>query len=158
MAALEHLLAREAIRDLLARYPMAFDDRDWDAWEALWTDDLVFVVDGAPIEGLPAVKEFMMACLPQDYISKHLCGPSVIEVSPDGMHASAKTDVVWIAANYENQIVARYVDTLIKTPAGWRISRREEYPVPFRAGPPPMSPESIELSGATMRKEEQSDA
>ena len=158
MGPLEELVAREAIRDLFARYPMAFDDRDWDAWEALWTEDLVFVVDGAPIEGLGAVKKFMMECLPQDYISKHLCGPSVIEVAPDGRSASAKTDVVWIAANYENQIVARYVDTLVRTEAGWRISRREEYPVPFRPGSPPMSAASIELSGTTMRKEEPSDA
>ena len=158
MDALEELLAREAIRDLLARYPMAFDDRDWEAWEALWTDDLVFVVDGVPIEGLAAVKEFMMACLPQDYISKHLCGPSVIELAPDGLSASAKTDVVWIAANYNNQIVARYVDTLVKTESGWRISRREEYPVPFRPGPPPMSDASLQLSSATMRKEQSTDA
>ena len=158
MDALEELLAREAIRDLLARYPMAFDDRDWDAWEALWTDDLVFVVDGVPIEGLAAVKEFMVGCLPQDYISKHLCGPSVIEVAPDGLSASAKTDVVWIAANYNNQIVARYVDTLVKTESGWRISRREEYPVPFRPGPPPMSDASLQLSSATMRMEEPTDA
>ncbi|HEY1776618.1 MAG TPA: nuclear transport factor 2 family protein [Solirubrobacteraceae bacterium] len=157
MDALEELLAREAIRDLLARYPMAFDDRDWDAWEALWTEDLVFVVDGVPIEGLAAVKQFMIDCLPQDYISKHLCGPSVIEVDPDGHHARAKTDVVWIAANYENQIVARYEDTLVKTAAGWRISRRDERVVPFRPGPPPMSEESVALSGATMRKEEPSD-
>lgn len=152
VSAVEELLAREAIRDLIARYPMAFDDRDWDAWEALWTDDLVFVVDGAPIEGLAAVKEFMMGCLPQDYVSKHLCGPSVIEVAADGLTATAKTDVVWIAANYDNQIVARYVDTLVKTDAGWRISRREEYPVPYRPGPPPMSAEAVDLSGPTMRQ------
>jgi uncharacterized protein (TIGR02246 family) len=158
MDALEELLAREAIRDLLARYPMAFDDRDWGAWEALWTDDVVWVVDGTPIEGLDAVREFMVGCLPADYIAKHLCGPSVIEIAADGLRASAKTDVVWIAANYENQIVARYVDTLVKTESGWRISRREEYPVPFRPGPPPMSDASIELSGATMRKEEPADA
>ena len=82
----------------------------------------------------------------------------MIEIAADGLRASAKTDVVWIAANYENQIVARYVDTLVKTESGWRISRREEYPVPFRPGPPPMSDASIELSGATMRKEESADA
>src|ERR1700676_777890 len=137
MDALEEIIARAAGRQLRARYPMAFDDRDWDAWEALWTEDVVFVVDGVAIEGLPAVKAFMMACLPEDYVSKHLCGPSVIELGEDGTTAHAKTDVVWIAANYENQIVARYVDTLVKGDGRWRISRREEWPVPFRPGPPP---------------------
>ncbi len=153
MDALEELIAKEAIRDLLARYPMAFDDRDWGAWEALWTEDLVFVVDGAPIEGLAAVREFMVGCLPHDYVSKHLCGPSVIEIDPDGETAHARTDVVWIAANYDNQIVARYVDTIVKRDGRWRISRREEIPVPYRAGPPPMSGASLELSAATMRKD-----
>jgi len=153
MEPLAELIEREAIRDLLARYPMAFDDRDWDAWEQLWTDDVVFAVDGVPIEGLAAVKAFMIGCLPADYQSKHLCGPSVIELGPDGTTATARTDVVWIAANYENQIVARYVDTLVKRDGRWRISRREEWPVPYRPGPPPMSAESVRLSGATMRKE-----
>jgi uncharacterized protein (TIGR02246 family) len=153
MDPLEELLAKEAIRDLLARYPMAFDDRDWDAWDALWTEDVVFVVDGTPIEGLAAVREFMVGCLPHDYVSKHLCGPSVIDVAPDGLTARARTDVVWIAANYQNQIVARYVDDLVKREGGWRIRRRHEVPVPFRPGPPPMSPASLELSAPTMRKD-----
>jgi uncharacterized protein (TIGR02246 family) len=154
MDALTGLIEREAIRDLLARYAMAFDDRDWDAWEALWTDDVVFVVDGAPIEGLAALKEFTLGCLPQEYVSKHFLGPSIVELGADGRTASARTDVVWIAANYNNQIVARYVDTLVKTEAGWQISRREEWAVPFRPGPPPMSDAAVALSGAFMRQEE----
>lgn len=153
MDALEELIAKDAIRDLLARYPMAFDDRDWDAWEVLWTDDVVWVVDGTPIEGLAAVREFMVGCLPPDYIAKHLVGPSVIEIDPGGETARARTDVVWIAANYDNQIVARYVDELVKRDGRWRISRREEVIVPHRAGPPPMSDASLELSAATMRKD-----
>jgi uncharacterized protein (TIGR02246 family) len=154
MGALEELIAKEAIRDLLARYPMAFDDRDWDAWESLWTEDVVFVVDGTPIEGLAAVREFMVGCLPQDYVSKHLCGPPVIELAPDGLSARARTDVVWIAANYENQIVARYVDDLVKRDGRWLIRRRDEIAVPYRAGPPPMSAASLELSAPTMRRDD----
>jgi len=153
MDALEELVAREAIRDLLARYPMAFDDRDWEAWEALWTEDLVWVVDGTPIEGLAAVKEFMVGCLPHDYIAKHLCGPSVIDLAPDGQSAHARTDVVWIAANYDNQIVARYVDDLVKRDGRWLIRRREEVVVRHVPGPPPMSEASLELSASTMRKD-----
>jgi uncharacterized protein (TIGR02246 family) len=153
MDALEELIAKEAIRDLLARYPMAFDDRDWDAWEALWTEDVVFVVDGTPIEGLAAVKEFMVGCLPPDYVSKHLCGPSVIDLAPDGLSARARTDVVWIAANYDNQIVARYVDDLVKRDGRWLIRRRDEIPVPYRPGPPPMSEAALDLSAPTMRKD-----
>src|ERR1700722_6843195 len=88
---IEDLLDREQIRDLLARYPMAFDDRDWAAWEELWTEDVVWVVDGAPIEGLDAVREFMTNCLPDEYGSKHLCGSPVIELADDRLSASALT-------------------------------------------------------------------
>lgn len=148
---LQDLLDREQIRDLLARYPMAFDDRDWVAWEEFWTEDLVWVVDGQAIEGLDAVREFMVDCLPDDYGSKHLCGAPVIELADDRLTATARTDVVWIAQNYENTIVARYVDALVKRDGRWRISRREEVVVPYRPGPPPMSEASKALSGPTMR-------
>lgn len=150
-ALLQELLDREQIRDLLARYPMAYDDHDWAAWEELWTDDLVWLVEGQPIEGLDAVREFMQGCQPPDYRAKHLCGAPVIEIAEDGANARARTDVVWIAANYENTIVARYVDTLVKRDGRWRISRREEVVVPFRPGSPPMSDAALALSGPTMR-------
>jgi uncharacterized protein (TIGR02246 family) len=148
---LEELLDRERIRDLLSRYPMAFDDRDWAAWEELWTEDVVWVVDGAEIVGLPAVREFMVGCLPAEYGSKHLCGSPVIELGRDGVTAHARTDVVWFAGNYEAAIVARYVDDLVKVGRRWRISRRDEVVTPFVPGPPPMSDEAQALSGATMR-------
>ena len=147
----QQLLDREAIRDLLARYPQAFDDRDWAAWEQLWTEDVEWIVDGTSIHGLPAVREFMVNCLPDDYASKHLCGIPVIELGEDGTTAHARTDVVWIAQNYENTIVARYVDDLVKVDGHWKIARRDEVVVPFKPGPPPMSEESKALSGATMR-------
>ena len=93
----------------------------------------------------------MVECLPHDYGSKHMCGSLVIELGADGRTATARTDVVWIAQNYENTIVARYVDTLVKDGDRWRISRREEVVVPFRPGPPPMSDAAQAVSAATMR-------
>lgn len=124
---------------------MAFDDQDWGAWEALWTEDTVFVAAGKELKGLATVKEFMMSCLPPGYVSKHLCGPSVIEIDEDGRHAHAITHVVWVAANFKPQIVARHVDTFEKRDGRWLIARREEHPVPFRDGPTPMSDISAAL-------------
>ena len=93
------------------------------------------MVDGAEIVGLPA-PAFMVECLPHDYGSKHMCGSPVIELGADGRTATARTDVVWIAQNYENTIVARYVDTLVKDGDRWRISRREEVVRAVRPSPP----------------------
>jgi len=151
MTPLEQLLAREAIRDLLARYCAAFDDYDWDAWERLWTEDIVWVVDGTPIEGLDALRAFMTTCLPPEYRGKHMCSNPVIELAEDGAHANARTDVVWITQNFENAIVGRYVDTLVRRGDRWLISRREEWTIPHRPGPPPMSEGAAELSGPNMR-------
>jgi uncharacterized protein (TIGR02246 family) len=152
LSPLDELLAREAIRDLMARYPMAFDDHDWEAWARLWTEDVVFVVDGTPIEGLEALRAFMTTCLPDSDRSKHLCGNPVIDLAADGLSARVRTDVVYIAQNYENTIVARYVDTVVRRDEHWLIARREEEPVPFKAGPPPMSEAARRLSGPTMRR------
>lgn len=155
MDTLELLLAREEIRNLLARYPIAFDNQDWDTWETLWTDDVAFVVDGVPIEGLPAVKKFMMECLPPDYRSKHFCANPLIEVDPDGTSARAWTDVVWIGQNFLNQIVGRYEDTLVKRDGRWLIARREEWSIRYQPGPPPMSAAAQELSGENMRQQQE---
>ena len=151
MNQLEELIAREAIRDLLARYCAAFDDADWESWEKIWTEDVVWVVDGEPLEGLEVVRAFMTTCLPEGYRGKHMCSNPVIELAPEGMTATARTDVVWIAQNFENTIVGRYLDTLVNRDDRWLISRREEWTIPHRPGPAPVSEAVVTLSGPNMR-------
>jgi hypothetical protein len=76
----------------------------------------------------------------------------VVDVGADGSTATARTDVVWIAANFENTILGRYEDELVHDPEhGWLFRRRVERPVQFIPGPPPMSDAANGVSGATMR-------
>jgi hypothetical protein len=75
----------------------------------------------------------------------------VVELADDGRRATARTDVVWIAQNFENAIVARYDDVLVDDGQGWRIQRRVEIPLRYRPGPPPMSDDALRASQATMR-------
>jgi hypothetical protein len=77
--------------------------------------------------------------------------PSLIEIGPDGTTATAKTDVVWISQNFENTIVARYNDTLVKQDGRWLFLRREETTVTYKPGPPPMSETAMAVSSSTMR-------
>jgi uncharacterized protein (TIGR02246 family) len=149
--ALERLIAIEEIRALIARYCLLYDDKDWDAFAQLWTEDAAFVVDEEAFEPREVMLEFLTTCLPDGYDSKHLCGPSLIEVAADGCSATAKTDVVWIAANFENTIVGRYVDDLVRVDGGWRFRRRHETPIAYRPGPPPQSDAAVAVSGSTMR-------
>ena len=135
MDALEELVAKEAIRDLLARYPMAFDDRDWDAWEALWTEDVVWVVDGDADRGARR-GEGVHGRLPAG-----------------GLHRQAPLRAVGDRGRPRRRDRARAAPTssgsprttttrssratsttLVKRDGRWRISRREEVTVPYRAG------------------------
>ena len=97
--------------------------------------------------------EFLRTCLPEGYQSKHMISPPIVELADDGMRATAKTDVVWIAQNFENAIVARYDDELVRGADGWRIRRRSETPLRHQPGPPPMSDDALRVSSATMRRD-----
>ena len=149
----ERLVATEQIRALIATYAISFDDHDWERFGALWAEEAAFVVDGQAFEGREAVLEFLTTCLPDDYGGKHMNSPPLIEVAPDGESATAQTDVVWIPQNFENAIVARYRDTFVRRDGRWLFVRRDEKPLQYKPGPPPMSLTAVGVSGATMRTE-----
>jgi uncharacterized protein (TIGR02246 family) len=151
MSTVDRLQSIEEIRALIATYAISFDDHDWDRFGTLWTEDAAFVVDGQAFEGRETMLEFLTTCLPDDYGGKHMNSPSLIELAPDGESATADTDVVWIPQNFENAIVARYHDTLVRRDGRWLFARREETPLQYRPGPPPMSDTAVGVSGATMR-------
>lgn len=151
MDPIERLVAMQEIGDLIGRYFMLFDDEDWSGLEGLWADDAAFVVEDVAFEGRRVLMDFLSHCLPPGYRTKHMISPPVVEVSADGRTATARTDVVWIAANFENTIVGRYEDDLVHHADGWRFARRVERPVPFVPGPPPMSAAATGASAPTMR-------
>jgi hypothetical protein len=148
---LQRLVAIQDISDLIGRYCMLFDDEDWTALDELWTDDAAFVVEDQAFEGRTVLMDFLSTCLPAGYRTKHMISRPVVELGADGSTATARTDVVWIAANFENTIVGRYEDELVRDERGWRFRRRVEHPVQFIPGPPPMSDAANGVSGATMR-------
>lgn len=150
MSPLERLAARAEIADLIVRYCIDFDDQNWEEFSELWTDDACFHVEDRAFEGKQAVLDFLTTCLPPGYVSKHMISRPLIELSNDGLSAHARTDVVWIAANFENAIVGRYNDELVVLDGRWKFRRRRETPVPYRAGRTPMSETAVAVSGATM--------
>jgi hypothetical protein len=151
--AVERLVALEEIRDLITRYSIAFDDHDWDDLAQLWTEDAAFVVAGRSFEPRDVLLDFLMTCLPADYFGKHMCSPSRVVLAPDGKSATAQTDVLWIAQNFENSIVGRYDDSFVHDGERWLFQRRKESTIAFKPGFPPYSEAALSVSGATMRKE-----
>lgn len=152
MEPIERLLARAEISDLIASYCINFDDQNWEEFAKLWADDAAFLVEDHAFEGKQAVLDFLTSCLPEGYISKHMISTPLIELADDGLSARARTDVVWIDANFRNAIVGRYNDEIVKQNGKWKFLRREETPVPYREGPAPMSKTAQSVSGETMNK------
>jgi uncharacterized protein (TIGR02246 family) len=150
MDALERLVATKEIEDLISTYCISFDDQDWETFAGLWTEDAAFVVGDMAFEGRAPMLEFLTTCLPEGYVSKHMISRPLVEIESE-TRARARTDVVWIAANFENTIVGRYVDTIVKEEGRWLFQRREEEPVPYRDEPPPMSDTAVQVSSPTMR-------
>ena len=150
MNELERLTAAREIEDLISRYCIAFDAQDWETFAGLWTADAAFVVGEMAFEGRQAMLEFLTTCLPAGYPGKHMISRPLVEFESD-TSARARTDVVWIAANFENTIVARYLDTIVKQDGVWLFQRREEEPVPYRDEPPPMSDTALAVSSPTRR-------
>jgi ketosteroid isomerase-like protein len=148
----DRLLALRAIDDVIGRYCILFDDQQWEALAELWTEDAAFIVEDVAFEGRDALMDFLHTCLPPGYQSKHMISPPVVELDDDGCRATARTDVVWIAQNFENAIVARYEDVLVHNGGRWRIHRRTEVPLAYRPGPPPMSDDALRASSTTMRR------
>jgi uncharacterized protein (TIGR02246 family) len=152
MDALERLVAVQAIRDLVVTYAMAFDDRDWDRMASLWTEDAQWVGPGHVFDGREELMAFMSTCLPDDYEGKHMNPQTLVEFAEDGQSAVVDTDVVWIPQNFENTILARYHDDVVKQGDRWLFKRREEIPINFRPGPPPMSDTAMSVSAGTLKE------
>lgn len=157
MDAVARLVAVQEISDLIGRYCMLFDDEDWEGLADLWTADAAFVVEDQAFEGRDVLMAFLSTCLPRGYRTKHMIARPLVELAADGVTARARTDVVWIAANFENTILGRYEDEVVRADDGWRFRRRVERPVQFVPGPVPMSSDANRVSGSTMR-EQQADA
>ena len=121
------------ISDLIARYAVAVDSRDYDALDSLFTDDarIDFTAFGGP-DGSPAeIKDFLAANLGIFSRTQHMMGLPVITL--DGDQATARTPCnnpmvvtdadgstkVWLIGLW-------YDDSLVRTPDGWRFSARRQ--------------------------------
>jgi ketosteroid isomerase-like protein len=128
---LRTLQDKEDIKALLVDYVVALDTRNWTALEAVFTDDVhVNYGDVEKLDGKANVLKMISSTLGKCGPTQHLLGNYRIEVRGDNatsacylraMHAGKgdDKDKVW-------DLWAEYVDELVRTAAGWRISQRIE--------------------------------
>ena len=117
----------EAIRRLLARFIQLRDDKQFDAWSELFTDDAVFTYGIVRLEGRQAIREHVASLLARDE-GKHLCLNSVIDVDGDRAFVSsdfAKLDPAAGEAGFVIGTAGRYVDELVRIDRSWCIARRD---------------------------------
>jgi ketosteroid isomerase-like protein len=129
----EELSDREEIRDLLTRYCYAVDDRDWEAYRAIFTADAVIddTVTGGVRSGVEDHIAFMKRALSKILISQHAISTILIEMHGDRanarLHCSCpmKVDV----GDRRSQVFFQglwYRDKIVRTPDGWRIEELVE--------------------------------
>lgn len=118
---------RWQIADLLARYARAVDRCDLTLFDQVWAEDATVDYGGGP-EDAAAWSAGLLQRLGAMERTQHALSNSLVEL--DGDHATAETMCTAYhrfddGGGMKAMIVGgRYLDSLVRTPAGWRITAR----------------------------------
>ena len=119
---------RQAITEVTIRYCWALDERDWEGLGEVFTPDATADLASARLSGLDAIAARCSAALSPLDVSQHLVSTHQVHVNGD-----TATHRCYLHAQHtkrgteggDNYIVAgRYLDDLIRTDDGWRITHR----------------------------------
>jgi len=127
--ALERLLDRQAIEDVLVGYATALDTRDWAALEAVYLPDAVAIYDGERFDGLPAIVDICRRSLEPLTSSQHLLGNFAVEVDGDAARSACYLQAMHYRAGIRGLstwvMAGTYRDRFVRTADGWRIAERD---------------------------------
>jgi len=120
---------QDLITDVLVRYATGIDTKDWALFRTCFTDDVqADYGDGVGSwTGVDSITEYMTVMHADMVDTKHRLTNFVIDVDGDSATASTYVHAVLVVTHdpltwYEP--VGRYVDRLVRTADGWRISHR----------------------------------
>ena len=115
---------RDAVVAVVVRCAAAFDRRDWDALDQVFTEDAT----AYGVEGRPAVVRFIRSFLGGCGPSQHLLGNHQVVVDGNTAKSVAKARVFHVGAGDRShstyECFGNYRDDLVLTEAGWRITSR----------------------------------
>ncbi len=131
---LQELSDRLEIQDLLTRYTVAIDRKDWSLLDRCFTPDAELDYTSTPggqKGAYPEVRKWLEAALSPFPMTMHFISNSVVEI--EGDRAKARTYVINPMGFPRKDgnlhiftVGATYNDELVRTPEGWRIARRVE--------------------------------
>ena len=124
---------RLEIEDLLTRYCQAIDGKDWALLDTIFTPDAhVDYTSSGGVQGpYPEVRAWLAGVLPNFPTSQHLVTNKDIRIDGDRATSSAYFYNPMGRGQPDGGVKlffvgGWYVDELVRTAAGWRISRRIE--------------------------------
>lgn len=135
MAALtpEQIADRIEIQDLLTRYTVALDQKDWAKLDTCFTPDadVDYTSTGGTQGKWPEVRKWLEMAMSPFPMTMHFISNTTVEL--DGDRAHTRTYVI-NPMGFQNPdgslhlftVGATYVDDLVRTPDGWRIAKRYE--------------------------------
>ncbi|MEZ0365898.1 nuclear transport factor 2 family protein [Mycobacterium sp. pUA109] len=116
---------REAIRELSARYNLAADTRDLQAYADCFVADGAFEMVGLTrLQGHDALKAMISAL---DFPTLHVSNDALIDTDADGAVQTCALTIFAREPDSNNMVVlttGRYSDRLVKTESGWRFVER----------------------------------
>jgi len=117
--------ARDEIVDLLTRYAVSIDTRDWDRFRTCFTADVD--ADYGEIGHWQGVEE-ITAFMVEVHSGPSLHRLSTMDIAVDGDTATARTYVDALVLGPDGRTGANshgyYDDEIVRTAEGWRIAKR----------------------------------
>lgn len=132
---------RALIGDLVIAYAYAVDERNWPAFEALFTPDAR--IDYASAGGVTGSPAEVAAWMPQALsfftwtlhsIFSHRIQSTGKDTAIGSLHVVARHGLLWEGANEIMDVTGVYRDEYVRTQAGWRFAARREDTLSFTGG------------------------
>jgi ketosteroid isomerase-like protein len=120
---------RIAVQDVMLKYAQTVDERDYDGYRALFTDDIHVVGMGAEeMRGIETWIPWWREAVDKYDATQHMLSPTLATI--DGDHAKTRTDVQ--ATHYPKgdavttiTLWATYYTDMTRVDGEWKISRHE---------------------------------
>ncbi len=130
-AALQDFLDKEQIRELMTRYFVGVDRRDWAMIRDCFAQDCTAEYHAFKSPNLDSLMKSIMG-VASARVSMHFMGNQLIEVHGDTAKSETYCLINMLRAmpgeSERNTIFgARYVDQLVRLGGQWKIKRRDQY-------------------------------
>jgi hypothetical protein len=132
---------RALIGDLVVAYAFAIDERNWQAFEALFTPDAE--IDYRSAGGIAGNPAEVSAWMPQAIslftwtlhsVLTHRLAALGPDTATGSLHMFARHGLVFDGESEVMDVSGVYHDRYVRTPAGWRFAARREHTLSITGG------------------------